>query len=185
MHQTATLSPPDTAFPKQATTTNTMAARSPTLASRHCAVCLSKDTLLRCGGCQVVYYCGRDHQATHRAGHKRDCNVTRRARDVYDAEDAALRNMPATMFLPENVFETCVGHFWGIAETRDYSRQSMYLVLRANLHTGKLAVGTGLMMKITNSESTLCVCPLACSVQYRGWPRALPRACYGHVPPMP
>ncbi|KAF6810577.1 MYND finger [Colletotrichum sojae] len=75
-----------------------------TLLPRHCALCGRRENLLRCAGCQVVYYCGRDHQTTDWKAHK----------------SALIRDVPE--FGMGWTWEDSVGRFWGIMETRDYMR---------------------------------------------------------------
>lgn len=94
----------------------------PGLMPRSCEVCHKTDSLLRCSGCQAVYYCNRDHQTSDRNAHKRGCTVARKARAKYHEEEQKLRDTPGDMFLPENVFENGIGQFWGIFETRPYMR---------------------------------------------------------------
>ena len=92
------------------------------LKPRSCELCLAEDGLLRCSGCQAVYYCSREHQALDRSAHKRGCNTVKKARATLEAEEQKLRDMPPDVFFPGNVFENSVGHFWGIMETRPYMR---------------------------------------------------------------
>lgn len=84
------------------------------LAPRICAVCGEKAGLLFCTGCRVVHYCGRKHQEDHRPAHKSACNAIKKATLALEKEETKLRSM-----LPD-VFDTQVGRFWGIVETRDY-----------------------------------------------------------------
>lgn len=98
------------------------------LLPRACGVCGKKDDLLRCSGCQVVYYCGQEHQAIDRKIHKSGCTKTRKARVNLDKEEQTLRDTPGDMFVPDNIFENGVGHFWGIMETRPYMRARYQLV---------------------------------------------------------
>ncbi|EFQ35204.1 MYND finger [Colletotrichum graminicola] len=85
---------------------------------RQCAVCHSRTKLSRCAGCQVVYYCGRDHQVRHRKAHKSDCNQIKEYRERYLQEENALRNGAES----ERgwTWDMAVGRFWGIQETRPY-----------------------------------------------------------------
>lgn len=88
-----------------------------------CGLCSSKDHLLRCSGCKVMPYCSKEHQVAHRNDHKLACNAVRHARDHLKREEDALRANPGDGFmLPADVFNTQVGHFWGIFGTRDYMR---------------------------------------------------------------
>ncbi|KAM4065775.1 MYND finger domain-containing protein [Hirsutella rhossiliensis] len=83
------------------------------LTPRACEVCQRRDGLLRCSGCQSVYYCGRDHQ---------------RARARLKREEQMLRDNPGDIITPANVFDSGVGRFWGIFETRPYMRARFGLV---------------------------------------------------------
>ncbi|KAF9877610.1 MYND finger [Colletotrichum karsti] len=87
---------------------------------RQCAVCSSRSRLQRCAGCQVVYYCGRDHQTSCWATHKRACTKVKKSRENYLKEEAKIRN--AEEFGWGWTWESAQGHFWGIVETRDYMR---------------------------------------------------------------
>jgi len=49
-------------------------------------------------------------------------------RKEVDREEQELRAMPPDMFLPANVFNAHVGHFWGITETRPYMRARYGLI---------------------------------------------------------
>jgi len=92
------------------------------LGPRRCDVCASSSRLSYCGGCKVVSYCGIEHQSAHRSKHKAACNRIKKSRKALEREEAALRARPGDMLMPENVFDTCVGHIWGLADTRDYMR---------------------------------------------------------------
>ncbi|KAJ6436856.1 MYND finger [Purpureocillium lavendulum] len=98
------------------------------LAPRACELCHRKDGLMRCGACQAVYYCGRECQAADREDHKIPCKVIKKARLHYEREYEKLRDLPGDFLTPEKVFETQVGHFWGILETRPYMRARYGLV---------------------------------------------------------
>ncbi|KJZ80183.1 hypothetical protein HIM_00033 [Hirsutella minnesotensis 3608] len=92
------------------------------LAKRACELCQRKDSLMRCSACQAIYYCSKDCQVEDREDHKIPCKVIKKARLLYEHEYETLRDMPGDAFIPDRVFETCVGHFWGIHETRPYMR---------------------------------------------------------------
>ncbi|KAL8344121.1 hypothetical protein RB601_004578 [Gaeumannomyces tritici] len=92
------------------------------LAPRGCAACPSNSGLLRCGGCLVVHYCSKEHQIEHRQKHKTSCVAIKKTREALQREEAKLRANPGDMFTPADVFNTGVGMFWGILDTRDYMR---------------------------------------------------------------
>lgn len=91
-----------------------MSVKTPTLPPRCCAVCGTTEKPRRCVRCKVEFYCSPEHQKKHYPIHKDDCRSVANAKSNADAEEQKLRS------LPENVFETSVGRFWGIRETRDY-----------------------------------------------------------------
>lgn len=96
-----------------------------------CADCNASSgvtNLFRCQACQVVYYCGRDHQGAHREDYKRPCNEIKKSREKVDREETKLRSHPGDFMTPSNLFEEHAGDFWGIAETRDYMRARFDLV---------------------------------------------------------
>ncbi|RYP59052.1 hypothetical protein DL769_008701 [Monosporascus sp. CRB-8-3] len=105
-----------------------MASVDSSLPPSRCQVCESKENLLRCGGCQVVKYCGRDCQAADRSLHKRECNAIKKNQEKLVREIERLRSVQGNGWTPDNLFEECVGRFWGIFETRDYMRQRYALV---------------------------------------------------------
>ncbi|KAJ5083485.1 hypothetical protein N7456_012912 [Penicillium angulare] len=86
--------------------------------STGCPVCGKSDNLLRCSGCKVLRYCGRDHQAAHRQAHKSACREVRLAREDLEKSKQALINNPE--FKNDNPFVNHVGYFWKIVETRPY-----------------------------------------------------------------
>ncbi len=88
--------------------------------------------LLRCQGCHVTHYCGREHQAADRESHRRVCNAIKKAQQRLEFEETRLRNQPPDMFTPARLFEEHAGHFWGILETRDYMR-ARYALMEALL----------------------------------------------------
>ncbi|OHE90535.1 MYND finger [Colletotrichum orchidophilum] len=61
------------------------------LPPRHCAVCHVRDKISRCTGCQVVYYCGRAHQAADRKRHKVACKEIERMVELYESIDISIR----------------------------------------------------------------------------------------------
>ncbi|EFY89534.1 hypothetical protein MAC_04389 [Metarhizium acridum CQMa 102] len=98
------------------------------LAPRSCELCHKKDSVARCSACLAVYYCGRECQVKDRDLHKTPCKLIKKARLVYELEEKSLRELPGGLFTPENVFQNCVGRFWGILETRAYMRARYNLV---------------------------------------------------------
>ncbi|RDW57401.1 hypothetical protein BP5796_12851 [Coleophoma crateriformis] len=93
------------------------------LAPQRCAVCADPVRLLHCSSCKVVSYCGTEHQSANRSKHKSACIAIRKSREVLEQEETALRADPGDgLIMPVDVFNTAVGHFWGILGTRDYMR---------------------------------------------------------------
>ena len=93
-----------------------------------CPVCSSTEHLLRCQGCKVQVYCGREHQVSDRDAHKKACNSVKKAQHTLDLEEQKLRAHPGDFMTPPNLFEEGVGHFWGIHETRPYMRARYALI---------------------------------------------------------
>lgn len=105
-----------------------MATKYATLPPRCCGLCGTTEKTRRCVRCRVMFYCSREHQTEHYPTHKPACRGVSDAEDSADEEEEELRLKPPDMFFPENVFETSVGHFWGIFETRDYMRARFAVV---------------------------------------------------------
>ncbi|QUC23391.1 uncharacterized protein UV8b_07632 [Ustilaginoidea virens] len=107
---------------------NADVARLDGLAPRACELCGSREGLLRCSACQMVYYCGRDCQAADRDDHRTPCGAVKKARRLYQAEETALRQRPPAMLEPGRYFEDHVGDFWSYVETRPYMRARFHMV---------------------------------------------------------
>jgi hypothetical protein len=105
-----------------------MASTERPLLAPRCGHCGVQSNLLRCGSCRVVQYCSKAHQAADRSGHKHACKLVLKLRNVLDRDEEKLRASPGDMFTPADVFESSVGHFWGILGTRDYMRSRYALV---------------------------------------------------------
>lgn len=105
---------------------------SPNPHCSHCSKSSTSNKLLRCQGCNAVFYCGRDCQLADREDHKRACNEVKKTQQALSREERRLRSLPPDMFLPANLFEEHAGHFWGIHETRPYMR-ARYALLKALL----------------------------------------------------
>ncbi|KAI5456233.1 hypothetical protein BGZ63DRAFT_417990 [Mariannaea sp. PMI_226] len=99
-----------------------MPSTTPRLSPRACEVCKQRDGLISCSGCHAVFYCETDHQASHQANHRSKCLMTRMARSQLEREEYQVRRMPDGSSNAENPFETGVGQFWAITETRPYMR---------------------------------------------------------------
>ncbi|KAK0108231.1 hypothetical protein ONS95_003051 [Cadophora gregata] len=93
-----------------------------------CPTCNKTDKLLRCLGCGVMFYCGKEHQASDRPAHKKACSSVKKVQKHLEIEEQKLRNHPGDFMTPDNIFENGVGHFWGIHETRPYMRARHVLV---------------------------------------------------------
>ena len=101
---------------------------SPTPSCSSCNQSGHSANLLRCLGCNAIYYCGREHQLADREAHKAECNSVKKATKTLASEEQRLRSLPADMFMPQPIFEEHAGHFWGIHETRPYMRARYGLV---------------------------------------------------------
>ena len=89
----------------------------------HCEFCFAsgaKCKLYRCQACNIVYYCGREHQTAHRGDHKRNCDKVKKALKIVSSQERKLRSLPSGPQTPGNLFEEQAGRFWEIPETRDF-----------------------------------------------------------------
>lgn len=94
-----------------------------TLKPRQCAVCRSRARLQRCGGCKVVFYCSREHQARHRRSHKEACtNVREALANLSDEEHKLRTGQQGGDFTHAELFGDWAGRWGAIPETRDYMR---------------------------------------------------------------
>ncbi|OJD19317.1 hypothetical protein AJ78_00676 [Emergomyces pasteurianus Ep9510] len=104
------------------------AIKSLQLGEKACGLCHTQGRTLRCSRCQVVYYCSPQHQAEHRTKHKLACNKIAKSRHALEDEERELHNMPEDEWFTGDPFNTCVGHFWKVTQTRPYMRaRSMFL----------------------------------------------------------
>ncbi|KAL5339529.1 hypothetical protein BJX70DRAFT_154981 [Aspergillus crustosus] len=120
-----------------------------------CAKCTKAEDLLRCTGCQAEFYCSRDHQIADRDSHKSGCKRVARARKETQFEENKIRNTPEGDVLGwGNAFETGVGKFWGIYETRDYMRARFAWATAL----GDLGTRTGVEEKLAHFMDMLRLC---------------------------
>ncbi|KAJ0415510.1 hypothetical protein BJY00DRAFT_293512 [Aspergillus carlsbadensis] len=121
-----------------------------------CGQCGQLINLLRCTGCQAMFYCSREHQVAHRNTHKYACKEVLKTREKCQEEELKIRNTPDdnNPFGWGNAFETAVGHFWGILDTRDYMR-ARFAWAEA---LGKMETKTGIEEKLAHSLDMLRLC---------------------------
>jgi hypothetical protein len=86
----------------------------PKMFPKECVVCQRKDGLLRCGGCNVYYYCGREHQVSDRPTHKGTCKQLKEGKEAMEEAEARLRA------LETDYLETYAGRLWEVGPTRLY-----------------------------------------------------------------
>lgn len=84
--------------------------------------------LSKCSRCKLVRYCGRKCQRADFQEHKEECMAISRAMKEVRKLQAQLEYIEPILGGPkENMFETSVGHFWGLPDTRDYCRARNHL----------------------------------------------------------
>jgi len=93
----------------------------PKLIPKQCEICKSTTNLSRCGGCLAYFYCNRSHQLAGRQEHKDTCNTVKKARQTVQEEEQKLRQSQP------NAFDTWLGSFWTVRETRPYMQAKMML----------------------------------------------------------
>lgn len=103
----------------------------------YCGVCFKKRAedessppLLRCSRCKILHYCSRECQKEDWNEHRTPCKRIQQFQQVVEREAAVLRHTNAHIIgpaPPENLFETHVGSFWGMFDTRDYMRARLRL----------------------------------------------------------
>jgi hypothetical protein len=84
------------------------------LPDRQCALdnCEATSGPSRCVDCQVVYCCGRPHQAADHPAHKFVCIAAKKAKAKLERQETKICNLPPPdFFFPGNVFEDHVGRF--------------------------------------------------------------------------
>jgi hypothetical protein len=90
-----------------------------------------------CRYCEVVSYCGDEHQSSHRPKHQTVCSAISKTRGTLEREkDALLNNVHVCGAPPiSSVFETSVGRFGSINETKGFMEAcfaAAYTLLQAN-----------------------------------------------------
>ncbi|KAL9051209.1 MAG: hypothetical protein Q9206_004794 [Seirophora lacunosa] len=92
-------------------------------------VVVERSKLKASPGVEVGGKSGQKKFFSDRERHASQCKVIKRARALLEREEQKLRDEPGEgVFYPANVFETSVGHFWGVLSTRDYMRARFALV---------------------------------------------------------
>ncbi|KAL9949845.1 hypothetical protein D7B24_007986 [Verticillium nonalfalfae] len=99
-----------------------------------CQACgTASGSLQRCAGCTGVLYCSKPCQTSQWSSHKKTCKLVGARRKAYEDAEDDLRNAEPDPFTPPNVFETSVGHFYAIPETRPYMR-ARYALTQTLIH---------------------------------------------------
>ncbi|EWZ27935.1 hypothetical protein FOZG_18351 [Fusarium oxysporum Fo47] len=111
-------------------------------------------SLLRCGGCQVVKYCGQPHQKAHRPRHKVQCIPIKQQKDKVVEEEQKLWADPGVDTAGENPFESIVGNFWFFKSTLPYMQARFdHITAILNRHNCEAAE-----MALDNSLDLLHLC---------------------------
>ncbi|SPO06391.1 uncharacterized protein DNG_09080 [Cephalotrichum gorgonifer] len=93
-----------------------------------CEACDQKCNLQRCTGCLAVYYCGRAHQASDRANHKKGCVAVRRAREYSERE---------ALGVPDGAWRSFIGDFHRFTNAQEYLSQRCSLANSLLRHFGE------------------------------------------------
>lgn len=73
----------------------------------------------------MQFFCSREcRREDWKDGHKKVCTAICDARKKYAKEEEKLKHFSEYGSAPTNYFEdpNCIGHFWGLLETRDFCR---------------------------------------------------------------
>jgi hypothetical protein len=99
----------------------------------NCDATIPEASALRCSRCCMVHYCSKDCQKQDFKDHQKICKQVKGVYDKMEREAVKLRNYQGGGFYfsdgTENLFETQVGKFWLIHDTRDYMRAHGYVVI--------------------------------------------------------
>ena len=89
----------------------------------YCFTCSERGKLSKCSRCGVARYCSSKCQKENWSEHKSQCKELMNADAVIEREYEKLcHHTPWFGGGTENLFETSIGHFWEIMESRDYYR---------------------------------------------------------------
>lgn len=103
-------------------------AKDPNLVDYYyCANCFEREPdvtqLKQCARCKIVKYCSQKCQKEHFEQHKHDCKHVDKMRKKTEKLKRELENHRDWLTdEPSNLFETSVGHFYSIFESRDFCR---------------------------------------------------------------
>jgi len=81
------------------------------LLENQCSFCGSASVQVQCAGCQLVQYCGDEHQYLDRDTHEAACSRIRTTREVLELERAALEVRPGDFLTPADMFNSGAGRF--------------------------------------------------------------------------
>ncbi|KAF4494274.1 hypothetical protein FAGAP_9599 [Fusarium agapanthi] len=102
-----------------------------------CPAGFQSPNLLRCGACQTVKYCGKQHQKADRLRHKVQCIPIKQTKDKLTEEEAKLRANPGDD-TDGNPFDNIMGLFWFFKSTRPYMQaRHDYISAILNVRTGE------------------------------------------------
>jgi hypothetical protein len=96
----------------------------------YCLACITHaGVTLRCSRCKLVSFCSIECQKDHYPKHSKVCRRIAALETRVANEAAKLTNFDDFGYsvTPHNLFETSVGSFWGIFDTRNYMRSRLGL----------------------------------------------------------
>ena len=122
--------------------------------------CRRPKKLLRCGRCQLVWYCDRECQKEHFSDHKSECKSVYKSTKVVEACREELEHMqPVIGGEPENAFETLVGNFWQVEATRGYMQARALLLDDISFIANKIETKSSLESALKHQLDMLRLCP--------------------------
>ncbi|KAB5576148.1 hypothetical protein GE09DRAFT_617833 [Coniochaeta sp. 2T2.1] len=123
-----------------------------------CESCDTRQSLACCDNCKAAFFCDNHIQDANRGPHNKQCSAVQKALEHMQEEERAVREHPGDFMTLANPFETGVGHFWDLIDTRDYMRARFGLVEELPKLDNSTAVASALdhltdMLRLNRSDN--------------------------------